>query len=49
VPQIGDRIHIPKLNQIAQVLSLPNQHREITVQLGTMRLTLPLSDVCKAN
>ncbi len=49
VPQIGDHVRIPKLNQTAQVLSLSNQNQEITVKLGTMRLTLPLRDVCKAD
>jgi len=47
VPQIGDRIKIPKLDQVAQVLSLPNHHGEITVKLGTMRLTVNLKDISK--
>lgn len=47
VPKIGDRIRIPKLDQVAQVLSLPNQHGEITVKLGTMRLTVSLKEIGK--
>ncbi len=47
IPKIGDRIRIPKLDQVAQVLTLPNHQGEITVKLGTMRLTVSLKEIGK--
>jgi DNA mismatch repair protein MutS2 len=38
--QTGDRVEIPELQQTGEVLSPPNASGEVTVQIGSMRLSL---------
>ncbi len=42
--KIGDRVRIPKFGKIAQVLTLPNSSGEFSVRLGTMKLSINLTD-----
>jgi DNA mismatch repair protein MutS2 len=42
---VGDRIRIPRLNQTAEVLSAPDEHGELTVRFGLMKMTVQLVDV----
>lgn len=44
-PQVGDRIRIPRLNQTAEVLTVPQQDGEITVRFGLMKMTVRLDDI----
>jgi DNA mismatch repair protein MutS2 len=45
LPQIGDRVRIPKLDKIAQVLTLPNSSGEFSVRLGQMKMSVNTKDV----
>ncbi|NMG22304.1 endonuclease MutS2 [Brasilonema bromeliae] len=45
LPKVGDRIRIPKLGQTAEVLTAPDQDRELTVRFGIMKMTVKLEDV----
>ncbi|HCA94421.1 MAG TPA: endonuclease MutS2, partial [Cyanobacteria bacterium UBA9226] len=45
MPKICDRIRIPKLNQTAEVLTLPNEANDLTVRLGIMKMTVNLADI----
>jgi DNA mismatch repair protein MutS2 len=45
--KIGDRVRIPKFGKIAQVLTVPNSSGEFSVRLGTMKLTVNISDTEK--
>jgi DNA mismatch repair protein MutS2 len=42
--KIGDRVRIPKFGKIAQVLTAPNSSGEFSVRLGTMKLSVNLTD-----
>ncbi len=42
---IGDRVRIPKFGKIAQVLTAPNSSGEFSVRLGTMKLSVNLTDI----
>ena len=42
--KIGDRVRIPKFGKIAQVLTVPNSSGEFSVRLGTMKLSVNLTD-----
>ncbi|GBO52917.1 recombination inhibitory protein MutS2 [Pseudanabaena sp. lw0831] len=42
--KIGDRVRIPKFGKIAQVLTVPNSSGEFSVRLGTMKLTVNITD-----
>lgn len=44
-PQVGDRIRIPRLAQTAEVISAPNDDREINVRFGIMKMTVKLEDI----
>ncbi|MFN3362070.1 MAG: MutS2/Smr-associated SH3 domain-containing protein, partial [Pseudanabaenaceae cyanobacterium] len=45
VPQVGDRVKILPLDKVGQVLTPPNGAGEISVRLGTLKMTLPCKDV----
>jgi DNA mismatch repair protein MutS2 len=45
LPKVGDRIRIPKLGQTAEVLTAPDQDRQLTVRFGIMKMTVKLEDV----
>ncbi|MCL2926504.1 MAG: endonuclease MutS2 [Trichodesmium sp. MAG_R01] len=45
MPKEGDRIRIPKIGQIAKVLSAPNENDELTVKFGVMKMTVNLREV----
>jgi DNA mismatch repair protein MutS2 len=42
--KVGDRVRIPKFGKIAQVLTVPNSSGEFAVRLGTMKLSVNLTD-----
>lgn len=44
-PQVGDRVHIPRLGQTAEVLTKPDEDGELTVRFGLMKMTVSLADV----
>ena len=46
-PKVGDRVRIPKLGQVAQVLTAANSSGEFTVRFGQMKLTVTLADIEK--
>ncbi|MEH2210193.1 endonuclease MutS2 [Nostoc sp.] len=45
MPKIGDRIRVPKLGQIAEVIAAPDQDGELSVRFGLMKMTVKLQDV----
>jgi DNA mismatch repair protein MutS2 len=45
MPQVGDRVRIPRLGQTAEVLTAPDQDEELTVRFGLMKMTVSLKDV----
>ena len=44
-PQLGERVRVPRLNQTAEVLTLPGESGEVTVRFGLMKMTVSLSDI----
>ncbi|MBD2099466.1 endonuclease MutS2 [Leptolyngbya sp. FACHB-261] len=44
-PQVGERVRIPRLGQVAEVLSSPDDDNELTVRFGLMKMTVSLSDI----
>ena len=44
-PKVGDRIRIPRIDQVADVLTLPDADGELTVRFGLMKMTVSLEDV----
>ncbi|MDX2096586.1 MAG: endonuclease MutS2 [Leptolyngbyaceae cyanobacterium bins.59] len=44
-PQMGDRLRIPRLGQVAEVLSDPDEDGDLTVRFGVMKMTVNLTDV----
>ncbi|AFY70691.1 MutS2 family protein [Thalassoporum mexicanum PCC 7367] len=47
VPKVGDRVRVPKLGQVVQVLSEPTNADELSVRLGQMKMTVALRDIEK--
>lgn len=45
--KLNDYVFIPSLNQKGIVLSLPSKSKEIQVQIGNMKMTLPISSIEK--
>ncbi|MFS0513267.1 endonuclease MutS2 [Nostoc sp. UIC 10607] len=45
MPKIGDRVRIPKLGQIADVITAPDEDGELSVRFGLMKMTVKLQDV----
>jgi DNA mismatch repair protein MutS2 len=45
MPKVGDRIRIPRLGQVAEVLTVPDDDREFTVRFGLMKMTVSLDDI----
>ena len=44
-PHIGDRVRVPRFNQVADVISEVDSNGEITVRLGLMKMNLPIADI----
>ena len=44
-PKVGDRIRIPRIDQVAEVLSQPDDDGEVAVRFGLMKMTVSLSDI----
>lgn len=45
MPQVGDKIRIPRLNVTAEVLSGPDASGELTVRFGLMKMTVALEEI----
>ncbi|MDZ8070626.1 MAG: endonuclease MutS2 [Nostoc sp. DedQUE08] len=45
MPKVGDRIRVPKLGQIAEVIAAPDEDGELSVRFGLMKMTVKLQDV----
>ncbi|MBD2577161.1 endonuclease MutS2 [Oscillatoria sp. FACHB-1406] len=45
MPQVGERIRLPKLGQTAEVLAVETAENEATVRFGIMKMTIPLADI----
>ncbi|MEH2422601.1 MAG: endonuclease MutS2 [Nostoc sp.] len=45
MPKVGDRVRIPKLGQIADVITAPDEDGELSVRFGLMKMTVKLEDV----
>ncbi|MGD2183834.1 endonuclease MutS2 [Lusitaniella coriacea] len=45
LPQVGERVRVPRLGQTAEVLSVPDDAGEVTVRFGLMKMTVPLVDI----
>jgi DNA mismatch repair protein MutS2 len=45
MPQVGDRIRIPRFGNTAEVLETVTEAGELVVRLGLMKVTVPLQDV----
>ncbi|MEH2461231.1 endonuclease MutS2 [Nostoc sp.] len=45
MPKIGDRLRVPKLGQVAEVIAAPNEDGELSVRFGLMKMTVKLEDV----
>ncbi|NET10346.1 MAG: endonuclease MutS2, partial [Symploca sp. SIO2B6] len=44
-PKVGDRVRIPRIDQVAEVLSNPDADGEMSVRFGLMKMTVSLADV----
>ncbi|NET48129.1 MAG: endonuclease MutS2 [Merismopedia sp. SIO2A8] len=44
-PKVGDRVRIPRIDQVAEVLSTPDADGEMSVRFGLMKMTVSLADV----
>ena len=44
-PKLGDRVRIPRLDQVAEVIGEVTENGELTVRLGLMKMNLPLTDI----
>ncbi|MBG1260691.1 endonuclease MutS2 [Nostoc commune] len=45
MPKLGDRVRIPKLGQIADVITAPDEDGELSVRFGLMKMNVKLQDV----
>jgi DNA mismatch repair protein MutS2 len=45
IPQLGDRVRIPRLGQVAEVIGAANPEGELTVRFGLMKMTLKLTEI----
>jgi len=45
IPQIGDRIRIPRLGQTAEVLTNPDESGMFSIRFGMMKMTVGLADI----
>ncbi|MCC5642062.1 endonuclease MutS2 [Nostoc sp. CHAB 5824] len=45
MPKVGDRVRIPKLGQIADVITAPDEDGELSVRFGLMKMNVKLEDV----
>ncbi|MDY6784903.1 MAG: endonuclease MutS2 [Cyanobacteriota bacterium] len=45
LPEIGERVRVPRLGQTAEVLEVAESAGEVTVRFGVMKMTVPLLDI----
>ncbi|WP_373524707.1 endonuclease MutS2 [Nostoc sp.] len=45
MPKVGDRVRVPKLGQVAEVITAPDEDGELSVRFGLMKMTVKLQDV----
>ncbi|MEH1944527.1 MAG: endonuclease MutS2 [Nostoc sp.] len=45
MPKVGDRLRVPKLGQVAEVITAPDEDGELSVRFGLMKMTVKLQDV----
>jgi DNA mismatch repair protein MutS2 len=45
MPQVGERVRLPRLGQTAEVLGVADDEGEVTVRFGVMKMTVPLCDL----
>ncbi|MHC5935665.1 endonuclease MutS2 [Nostoc sp.] len=45
MPKVGDRVRVPKLGQVADVITAPDEDGELSVRFGLMKMTVKLQDV----
>jgi DNA mismatch repair protein MutS2 len=45
IPKLGDQVKVTKLNKVGQILSIPNNSGEVSVRLGTMKMTVKVEDI----
>lgn len=45
LPQVGERVRLPRLGQTAEVLAVPEDGGDATVRFGLMKMTVPLADI----
>ncbi len=43
-PKLGEKVRIPRLNQTAEIIALP-ENGEVMVRFGIMKMTVPLGDI----
>lgn len=43
--KVGDQVFVPKLNQKAYVMTLPNANKELQVQAGIMKITVKINEI----
>ncbi|MDZ7992092.1 MAG: endonuclease MutS2 [Nostoc sp. EfeVER01] len=45
MPKVGDRVRIPKLGQIADVITAPDEDGQLSVRFGLMKMAVKLEDI----
>jgi DNA mismatch repair protein MutS2 len=45
LPEVGERVRIPRLGQTAEVLEVAETAGDVTVRFGVMKMTVPLWDI----
>jgi len=45
MPKVGDRVRVPKLGQVAEVITAPDEDGELSVRFGLMKMTVKLEHV----
>ncbi|MEH1822754.1 MAG: endonuclease MutS2 [Nostoc sp.] len=45
MPKVGDRIRVPKLGQVADVITAPDEDGQLSVRFGLMKMAVKLEDI----
>ncbi|QLE42837.1 endonuclease MutS2 [Nostoc sp. C052] len=45
MPKVGDRIRVPKLGQVADVITPPDEDGQLSVRFGLMKMAVKLEDI----
>ncbi|MEH1828978.1 MAG: endonuclease MutS2 [Nostoc sp.] len=45
MPKVGDRIRVPKLGQVAEVITAPDEDGQLSVRFGLMKMAVKLEDI----